>query len=384
MPSEPMRLIAMEVVTKNLPFRWRFQHAGADRGHNETLFVALKTNHGSIGYGECIPRPYLTGETMQSCSSNLQHKFWPKLQKLTFSQDIRPDEVLKSLYEEADTQRELAAYGALDIAVFDAWARHFAIPTECMLRGASSGRDHGFPLTAPIDLKMPLRLAATVYRALGFDRVKIKVTRELEYARLDLVRRILGPRVQIIVDANGAFTLGEIRPHLSQLMDLGITALEEPLKGLPLTADLTLTQALARLQKESRIPIMADESLCSQADAESLTQAGGVHLWNLRLAKNGGFTGVLTLAAKAQWLGVAYQLGALVGESSLMGQATATLLTVLQPRFVESSFAPLFLTADPFSSGPMPGPRLKYATGGVGLGVEPRRWLFSSEAKNLK
>ena len=377
MPSDPMRLVSMEVVTKNLPFRWRFQHAAADRGHNETLFVALKTNRGNIGYGECIPRPYLTGETIQSCSSNLQHKFWPKLKKLTFSQDIRPDEVLRSLYEEADNQSELAAYGALDIAVFDAWARHFAIPTECMLRGSSNRPDHGFPLTAPIDLKMPLRLAAMLYRALGFERVKIKITRELEYARLDLIRRILGPRVQMILDANGAFTLDNIRPHILRLQDLGITALEEPLKASPQTEELTLTQALALLQKESKIPIMADESLCSQADADHLIQAGGVQLWNLRLAKNGGFTGVLTLAAKAQLLGVAYQLGALVGESSLLGQATATLLTVLQPQFVESSFAPIFLTADPFSHGPKPSPRLRYAEGGMGLGVEPRRWLFS-------
>jgi L-alanine-DL-glutamate epimerase-like enolase superfamily enzyme len=121
---------------------------------------------------------------------------------------------------------------------------------------------------------------------------------------------------------------------------------------------------------------MADESLCSVQDAEALLPVGAGIRWNLRLAKVGGFTGLLELAALARTHGIPCQLGALVGETSILTAAARACLGITDFRWVESAFPRLLLRTDPVVGGalatrPVAAP-LSNTTPGLGVALAER------------
>lgn len=376
MVHQPMRITAVRYHVQLVPFRFAFRHAGARRTMNETLFVAVETNRGHIGYGECIPRAYLTGETIESCLKTLEQVLVPQTLELRFTAESRPDEVLRTLYESADSARALAAYGALDIAVFDAWARHFSIPMTRMFGTGAVPDIKPWDLTAPIGLGMPIWATTTFFRRQGFRRFKIKIQGPSDVTRIARIRKVLGPGVPILIDANGSLETTTAAADLAAFGPFGVVLCEEPIEARSF-------RELAGLEQTSGMPLMADESLCTLADADAITNAGGIRWWNLRLAKNGGFTGVLTLAQKARERGVQVQLGALVGETSLLNAASAALLPFLRPTFAESSFPRWLLRQDPFTHGPRTGATLSPDDGVMGLGVVPTRSHLSWRAMQI-
>jgi L-alanine-DL-glutamate epimerase-like enolase superfamily enzyme len=126
---------------------------------------------------------------------------------------------------------------------------------------------------------------------------------------------------------------------------LGVSSVEQPIAA-------GNAEALAYVQSEGGIPVVADESLCTLKDAEALLSAGAAHVWNIRLAKVGGFSGALQLARLAQEHGIEMQLGVLVGETSLLGAAARACIGLARYRHVEFGFPRILLRADPFRKGP--------------------------------
>ncbi len=59
-------LAALEVWKAAFPFRMTFSHNLASRCEAETLLVLLEDAQGRCGYGQVLPRGYLTGESLES------------------------------------------------------------------------------------------------------------------------------------------------------------------------------------------------------------------------------------------------------------------------------------------------------------------------------
>jgi L-alanine-DL-glutamate epimerase-like enolase superfamily enzyme len=65
MDAKPKNL---EVWTYEIPMRVRFEHARAGRNVSTGILVRLELADGSVGWGEGIPRDYVTGETIESAT----------------------------------------------------------------------------------------------------------------------------------------------------------------------------------------------------------------------------------------------------------------------------------------------------------------------------
>src|SRR6185503_390604 len=62
--SEALAVVeCLEVFTVRFAFRQPFVHNLAARRESRSLVVRLRLSDGTVGYGEALPRPYLTGET---------------------------------------------------------------------------------------------------------------------------------------------------------------------------------------------------------------------------------------------------------------------------------------------------------------------------------
>ena len=129
-----------------------------------------------------------------------------------------------------------------------------------------------------------LRLKSLVRRLYGFRDCKVKVGREGDddAARLGIIRRWIGPRVDLRIDANGAWRVDRCAQNRGARSPVAISCVEQPLAHEELAS-------LAALRKQTAVPIMLDESLTSLIDAEAAVAQNSCDLFNIRLSKCGGF-----------------------------------------------------------------------------------------------
>jgi muconate cycloisomerase len=134
------------------------------------------------------------------------------------------------------------------------------------------------------------------------------------------------------LDANEAWTRGEVLDRIRELEPYGISSLEQPVPH----AD---ADVLSEVRRQTKVPIMLDESLCGMVDAERAASAEICDLFNLRLSKCGGFLPTLRLAQFARANGIGYQLGCQVGETAVLSAAGRHFASsVVDIRYLEGSY----------------------------------------------
>lgn len=338
--SEHFHFTGIEVWRAHFPFRLAFSHNLASRRGTETLIIVLHDSLGRTGYGQVLPRSYLTGETIEGAEEDIRSRWWPELARLSIP-TMRAEEHLSTalgqVFTQADALRITASYAGVDVAA------------HMILGGASSPET--FPLVGVISAAAPVKAAwiARVMRWLGYRRFKVKVggNAAVDEARLAVVRRVIGADAWLAVDANAAWTWDEAVDRIRGLAAFQVAVVEEPLvAGVAATADFS------RLEELGGIATMADESLCSLADARALLERGTPAWWNIRLAKNGGVTGVRRVAALAREKGVKVYGGILVGETGALAAAGRYVFPAVGAECGEYGFSRVFLRGDPFRGSP--------------------------------
>ena len=215
-------------------------------------------------------------------------------------------------------------------------------------------------------------------RAAGFTQVKMKVGGVGDVDRVRRVRDVLGPSVSLRLDANAAFRPETAIRFAESVADCDIDSLEQPIpRGAP--------AVLARLRRACPIPIVADESVVTMADARALIAADAVDAFNLRVSKCGGILPTIKMADAAREAGVGIQLGCQVGETALLS-AAGRHVAAHSPdlRFIEGSYGTHLLVEDvaveDLTFGP--GGRAPGLTG-TGLGVTVRRDVLERYADDM-
>src|SRR5262252_7501105 len=87
----------VEVLPVRLPFRRAFVHHLADRRESRPRIVRLTLSSGAVGYGEALPRPYLTGET----EASVVHALEGELKALVLAQPVAGLDAAVSLLQSA-------------------------------------------------------------------------------------------------------------------------------------------------------------------------------------------------------------------------------------------------------------------------------------------
>jgi muconate cycloisomerase len=161
-----------------------------------------------------------------------------------------------------------------------------------------------------------LRLVAWIYRIYGFDQIKLKVgiAGQDDVSRLKSIRKRVGPRVRLRIDANEAWRPAEAARRIKELEPFGICSVEQPFAHEE-------AGALPELRRQISTPVMLDESLCGLADAQRAARENLCDQFNLRLSKCGGFLSTLKLAEFARQNNIACQLGCQVGETAILSAA---------------------------------------------------------------
>jgi muconate cycloisomerase len=370
----------VDVLTATLPLRFSFGHALADRRESTNVYVRLELDDGTVGYGEGVPREYVTGETVASAEAALCERQVPVL----LGRSIHgPDAVAAAIDEAAPPDAEPvanAARCALELALLDACGKRFRRRASAWLapHPASVVRyDAVIPFSSP----QKLAAIALVVRALRIRQVKIKVGDNLDrdLRALALLRRLLGAGADLRVDANCGWTSAdEALEAIAAMRRYGISAVEQPLPA----GDL---DALARVTAETPESIIVDESLRTAGEAAALVAARACDAFNIRVSKCGGLLASMRIARLAADADLDVVVGAQVGESGILSAAGRHLAAAIgMPRYVEGSGGSLLLKED-LTERVLPGwgGRSKLFPGD-GLGVHVDETVLERRAESTR
>ena len=171
---------------------------------------------------------------------------------------------------------------AVEMALWDLAGHCLGVPVHQMLGGKcrDSVLVHGGVGLADLDQMVA---DAVELAEAGFTAVKVKVGVE-PGKDLELVRRVregIGPELLLMVDANQGYRYKEALAGLRAMEAYGPLAAEQPIGAHDLTG-------MAALTAELDTTIIADEGVCSPADALRLAAARAADLFHVYVLKPGG------------------------------------------------------------------------------------------------
>jgi muconate cycloisomerase len=350
-----LRLFAVD-----LPFKTPFRHAAATRTTSESLFLRARLDTGVEGWGESLPRAYVSGESRQEAFALLRDTILPALLGRTFHSppDVtsfleKCDGKAPSEWVRADVPQS-SAWCGVDLALLDAFGRAFGEPASVGGQPwAAASQQYRYSGVVSAGRGWPFALSLLKTRAFGFRQVKLKLEGDGAVEAARTARRLLGRQVDLRVDANMAWDIEQALRVIGELRTMGIESVEQPIAA----GDLA---GLARLVLESSAGIMADEGLTDHDSLQALIRHRACTAANVRISKCGGLVGARARCREALDAGLTLQVGSQVGESSLLAAAHVTLLSAIAPRvrYAEGCFGRHLLRVDPAS------PAVQFGYGG--------------------
>ena len=327
----------------DMPFKRPFKHAAASRQTSSSIILQCTTDSGVTGFGECLPRPYVTGETRDGAFTLLETSILPQLIGKNFESFDDVNSFLETCDGKAPPvwldpdQPQSAAWCAVDLALLDTFGRAF---NESVWLNDNTSFPSSTRYSLVISSDSGLKTLCLV-RLMAAPQVKMKVEKENGAEAVRRARRILGSKCDIRVDANMAWEVEEALDNMKSLADLGVRSFEQPIAAENI-------DGLAELVNRSDLDVMVDESLSHRDSLEHLIDRNACTAVNVRISKCGGLIAAHNRCRRALEAGLTIQVGCQVGESSLLSAAHLKLITaVRQVKYAEGCFGRLLLREDP-------------------------------------
>jgi L-alanine-DL-glutamate epimerase-like enolase superfamily enzyme len=188
------------------------------------------------------------------------------------------------------------ALAAIDIALWDILAKHAGVPLYRLLGGS---RDRIAAYGSGINMHLdgePLLDQMRGFLARGYRAVKMKVGRddsEEDVQRVAAVRRLIGPSVRLMLDANQKWTAAEAIRRVTLLRPFDPFWLEEPLLADDRAGHVHVRQATG-------VPIAVGETLYTRYEFADYMRAGAVDVVQADIPRVGGFTEWMKIARLAE------------------------------------------------------------------------------------
>ncbi|MCR6491048.1 enolase C-terminal domain-like protein [Cellulomonas sp. P24] len=193
-----------------------------------------------------------------------------------------------------------AAVSAIDIAMWDLAGRLLEMPV-CSLLGSvrEQLRIYGSGGFTTYDSHRTAEQVLGWVDGLGARAVKIKIGEswgtavQRDLGRVAEVRELVGAGVDLMVDANGGYSVGQAVRVERAMREHGVVWFEEPVSSRDLPG-------LAHVRRHAEADIAAGEYGSTPADFRDLLIAGAVDTLQADVTRCGGFTGWRRVAALAQ------------------------------------------------------------------------------------
>jgi D-galactarolactone cycloisomerase len=187
------------------------------------------------------------------------------------------------------------AMSGIDIALWDIRGKAIGWPIYRLI-GGSARKLPAYAGGIALGFQPPEALVAEASSlvAQGFRAVKLRLgdTPQGDVARVRAVRRALGDELEILTDANAAYSLADARRVLPALEECRAGWLEEPFSSHD-------DRLYREIKATSSVPLAAGENHFTRFEFRHLIQQESVTILQPDISKAGGITETLRIAAMA-------------------------------------------------------------------------------------
>ncbi len=259
----------------------------------DAIIVRVETSEGLTGYGEAHP-----GRSPGAIVSLIRNTLAPMLVGMEATDVVGVAQRVHrmQLSSHGVGSGAALALSGIDLALWDIRGKAANMPLYQLL-GGTRRRVPAYAggIALGYQPKESLAEEAKEYVARGYKALKLRLGDNVrdDIARTVHVREALGDRIDILSDANTAYTLADVRRVLPVLADIHAGWLEEPFA----CNDFASYREAAKITP--LVPIAAGENHYTRFEYAQLLEAGAVKIWQPDLSKCGGITEGLRIAAMA-------------------------------------------------------------------------------------
>ncbi|MFE8700641.1 mandelate racemase/muconate lactonizing enzyme family protein [Cytobacillus sp. FJAT-54145] len=336
-----MKIVNVETFKVAVPLIKPFKTALRTVEVADSIFVKITCDNGIVGWGEAPPTLVITGDSLTSIDSAIQHT-------------IKPFLIGKSLlnFESIFQGLQVILVGnsspkaAVDMALYDCISQNCGLPLYQFLGGYNDEIETDF--TVSVNGPEEMGEDAVSYVEQGFNVLKVKVGKDdpsTDLKRIAEIRRRVGKDIKIRLDANQGWkpkdAIRIIRAMEDQSLDIELV--EQPVKANDLEGLKQVTDAVDTL-------IMADESVFTPKQALEVVKTRSADLINIKLMKAGGIYQATIINQLAEVSGMECMVGSMI--ETRLGITAAAHFAASKKNITRFDFdAPLMLVKDIVSGG---------------------------------
>lgn len=193
----------------------------------------------------------------------------------------------------------------IEMALYDIIGKHRKMSVSEILGGAYH-KKIGMVGSVSCDDPKEMAKKAAFWAEKGHKVLKLKIGKgsdiDLDVKRVKEVREAVGPKVDLRLDCNSAYLADTALRFIKRVARYDPFLLEDPV-------DRWNIDGMARVTRNSDIPICVDNMLFAPRDVFAALSRGAGHLIKIKLPRVGGFGNALKMIAIAEAAGISVVVG---------------------------------------------------------------------------
>ncbi len=269
-------------ITYPMASRFKFfEDPEGDLRGRASCVVKITTEEGTTGWGESIPVPRWSYETLESVTTTVRNYLAPILKgHPVFDIAGAHRKMNRTIASSFSTGQPIAKSG-IDIALHDAVGK---LSSESIPQRWGRKPSKKIALSWTLNPKTLDDVGRLIEkgRKKGYQHFNVKLGRNREYD-LQLCRlvREAAPDAFLWADVNGGYTRNQALQIAPELADIGVDVLEQPLPHNQLTG-------YRELKKQADLPILMDESVVSPSTLMEFIRLNVLDGVAMKIPRSGG------------------------------------------------------------------------------------------------
>ena len=296
-----MRITNIEVVALTVPLLRPAVIASGSASTGFHVLIRVHTDTGLVGFGEASPIASTDADTPGSIVEVVSKRIGPRL----VGCDPRRLQDCLALIHSAIPGNQCAKAG-VDIALHDLVGKALSVPVYQLLGGRS--RQSISVIEADIWIDTPEAMAAMAKQAAtrGVSAFEIKIGKEpeVDFKRVEAIRKAVGPDARLRIDCNEGYAAGTGLRVLRAMEALDLVYIEQPVPRWDI-------EGMRRLAEALDTPICADQSAYTPQDVMRLVSCGAADLICIKIPKS-GLGHASTINAISETAGIRCTLGSML------------------------------------------------------------------------
>lgn len=279
------RIVKVEVGRYDYLFagQFKFFKPGPDgRVRRPSVLVRLTDEDGVQGWGQAVPIPTWTYETVETVMSTLTEHLAPAVLGADPADAEDVHERMNRAIRPAFSVGQPLCKAAIDLACFDLAGRRLGEPVRNLLGGGRGEITLSWTVASDDMAVVEEQLEEGRRRGYRNFNIKVGAPQTLEYD-LELARKVraFAPDGFLWADANTGYTVDEALAAAPRLADAGVDVLESPLPP-------NRIRGYQALKRQGALPILMDEGILSPVEAEEFAELGMMDGIAMKPARNAG------------------------------------------------------------------------------------------------